>query len=222
VNSETPPPAPAAEVRVEPQPLCEHAGRAEAEWSQLSGCGRVQSGVSAADGDRDGEEAVAVGCGEDGRGDAATGPQCPVHPDEGTWLVGQVHQSDAGDHGVEPGLFDVELFGVELADLDGGETSGGGRFGGVAEDGRGDIGDQYPAGRADAACGGQRLATCSGGHVEDGGAGVDASGVEHQRGRLAEPVLQGRGPGVPCGGGLVPLLTGCVCRRRRCGSLPRA
>src|ERR671920_1636900 len=98
----------------------------------------------AGDGDRDGEEAVAVGCGENNGGDAATGPQSSVHPDEGTWLVGEVHQSEAGDHCVEPGLFDVEMFGVELTDLDGGEAGGGGRCGGVAEDGRGDVGGPVP------------------------------------------------------------------------------
>jgi hypothetical protein len=96
-------------------------------------------------------------------------------------LIGEVHQSEAGDRGIERGRLDVELLTVELPGLHGGQPGAGSRDRGVSQNCRGDVGGQHGTGGTDQPRGRQRLPPGSGRDVEDRAAGADAGGVEHPR-----------------------------------------
>ena len=162
---------------------------AEAERSGLPRRWGGQPGPAADDRNRDREEAVRLRGRVDDAGEPAARLQRTAHALKGRLLVGEVDEPDAGDDGVEEPLLDVQLLTVHHPGRDVGDASLPRPLLGELQDVAGDVGRQHAPVGPDAPGGRERLPARPGRDIEHARALADRGQVEHQLGRLAQPLL---------------------------------
>ena len=133
-----------------------------------------------------------------------TNPSGPSNADSSSVIWAHV-----SSRAVEVPRLDLEVLAVHDPSGDeGGEPYIASRVVGVRKQVGRDICGEHASGQTDAACGGDALAACAGGDVEDGAAGADLGEVEHDVGRLTEPGVDYGAPAVPGGCCCLPLVGG--------------
>jgi hypothetical protein len=191
------------------QRFLERIDGAQTERAGLAWRWRGQLGARADDRDRDREEHVRLGCRVRDGSDPSAWSKGSAHTGQGTRLVWEVDEADPGHNSVEVPRLDLEVLAVHDPSGDeGGEPGSASRVVGVRKQVGRDICGEHASSRTDAACGGDALAACAGGDVEDGAAGADLGEVEHDVGRLTEPGVDYGAPAVPGGCCCLPLVGG--------------